>query len=348
MWPSRRDDRGAVAVLVALLFIAMVGFAAISVDVGALWWDRKQLQNGADAAALAIAQDCATNPATCYQAAANSTADMYGDANKSGGAVDVDVELFTGAVRVTTKSPRELWFAPVNNGPSQQQVNASAKASWSKQPDKLKTLPLAVSLCQFKWQNNALSGDPVPGKTVIFKLMTNSDASGLLSWKNLPASVTDALPCIDAPAHNEAGGGFGWLNIPVDSDCEAEISAGGIVNGSPGVAKPSCDLGLKYGEIVEVPVFDGAATVDSGNNAKYKIVGFAAIKLYGWNFTGSDGVNSWPGAYPLEQAESTHYAYTQNPKSHIWGEFVKFGKLAEYKAGTGGANFGLSSIELVG
>src|SRR5665811_2480716 len=57
--PRLRGESGATAVIVALLMIPLFGFAAISIDVGGLYFERRQLQNGADAAALAIAQDCA-------------------------------------------------------------------------------------------------------------------------------------------------------------------------------------------------------------------------------------------------------------------------------------------------
>ena len=46
------------------------GFLAISVDVGGLLWERRQLQNAADAAALSLATECGkranctTTPAT--------------------------------------------------------------------------------------------------------------------------------------------------------------------------------------------------------------------------------------------------------------------------------------------
>src|ERR1700712_5098129 len=53
-----RDDRGAVAVLVAILMVPLLGFAAVGIDVAAMYAERQQLQTGADAGALAIAQDC--------------------------------------------------------------------------------------------------------------------------------------------------------------------------------------------------------------------------------------------------------------------------------------------------
>jgi Flp pilus assembly protein TadG len=51
-------ERGATAVVFALLLVPMLGFAAIAVDIGALYAERARLQVGADAAAIAVAQDC--------------------------------------------------------------------------------------------------------------------------------------------------------------------------------------------------------------------------------------------------------------------------------------------------
>jgi hypothetical protein len=54
-------ERGTVAVLVAVLFGSglLLGAAALTVDVGSINAERRQLQNGADAASLAAAQLCA-------------------------------------------------------------------------------------------------------------------------------------------------------------------------------------------------------------------------------------------------------------------------------------------------
>ena len=41
--------------------VALLGFAALAVDVGMLYAERTQLRNGADAAAIAVAQKCAKN-----------------------------------------------------------------------------------------------------------------------------------------------------------------------------------------------------------------------------------------------------------------------------------------------
>ena len=53
---SRRwfsDDSGAVAVTFAIVFLVIVAFAALAVDVGFWYTAKRQLQSAADAAALA-------------------------------------------------------------------------------------------------------------------------------------------------------------------------------------------------------------------------------------------------------------------------------------------------------
>jgi Flp pilus assembly protein TadG len=57
----RRDERGVVAVIVAILLGAgvLTGMVALVLDVGQIYQERAELQNGADAAALGVAKSCA-------------------------------------------------------------------------------------------------------------------------------------------------------------------------------------------------------------------------------------------------------------------------------------------------
>lgn len=76
------DQRGAVAALVALCLVIFVGFTALAVDIGHLYVVRNELQNAADAGALAGAlklfnEDGSINPG------ANEIARNAAEANKS-------------------------------------------------------------------------------------------------------------------------------------------------------------------------------------------------------------------------------------------------------------------------
>lgn len=59
-----RDERGAVIVWMALLLPVLLGLAAFAVDLGSWYWQHRQLQAAADAAALAAARDLPADPTT--------------------------------------------------------------------------------------------------------------------------------------------------------------------------------------------------------------------------------------------------------------------------------------------
>jgi hypothetical protein len=84
-------ERGAVASIVAIFLGTgvILGAAALSIDIGSLMFERRQLQNGADASALALAKTCAETPAQCTVAANATNLQNLNDANnyrdKAGG-----------------------------------------------------------------------------------------------------------------------------------------------------------------------------------------------------------------------------------------------------------------------
>ena len=95
----REREQGAIAAIVAMLFGfgVLLSVAALTVDVGNINADRRQLQNGADAVALAVAQQCATT-GTCTPGAANLQA--LANANAADGATSI--RRVDGAVPVGT------------------------------------------------------------------------------------------------------------------------------------------------------------------------------------------------------------------------------------------------------
>ena len=48
-----KENRGATAIIVAISLLVLIGFLALAVDVGYLYGTKNELQNTADAAALA-------------------------------------------------------------------------------------------------------------------------------------------------------------------------------------------------------------------------------------------------------------------------------------------------------
>ena len=82
-WGARARQRGSAAVLFGLLLVVLCGFVALAVDAGHLFKVRAELQNAADAAALAGVRDL--NGTTAHFAAARAASQAYAQANGADG-----------------------------------------------------------------------------------------------------------------------------------------------------------------------------------------------------------------------------------------------------------------------
>jgi Flp pilus assembly protein TadG len=149
------QERGAVAVFVALGMTVLLGFAAVAIDTSAARRDQQVLRNAADAAALAVALDCADaapfDPAaspvtTCPLAATTATATatrLVSDNAGSGSTVEASLQGRTVTVTVTADASR-----PIPIGPGT--VSVTSKAEWT--PGTIgyaASYPLAISYCRY-------------------------------------------------------------------------------------------------------------------------------------------------------------------------------------------------------
>jgi Flp pilus assembly protein TadG len=142
-WWSRREgslgkdaskERGAVGVVVALLLLVVIGFLALSVDVGVMLVKRRYLVNANDAAALAAALSCARGEG---EAEANAQAESYAAAN-AGEVSLVEPPVYepscdapSGKVTVRFAGTQATLFAPVLGFRSEVDVSAIATAAWT-------------------------------------------------------------------------------------------------------------------------------------------------------------------------------------------------------------------------
>jgi hypothetical protein len=120
------------------------------VDVGAMYSEKAQIQNGADATALAIAGDCAKglNCATAMAAPGNRLADA--NANDGSTGVSSVTQPNATTVRVETNAREagsgsnhfSLFFAKVL-GIDTAAITAAAEASWGS-PSEATTLPWTI------------------------------------------------------------------------------------------------------------------------------------------------------------------------------------------------------------
>ncbi len=65
----RRQEEGQVMVILALALAILLGFAALAIDIGMFMWEKRALQNAADAAALAGALELPPSPTEAVEAA---------------------------------------------------------------------------------------------------------------------------------------------------------------------------------------------------------------------------------------------------------------------------------------
>ncbi|MGY1773122.1 pilus assembly protein TadG-related protein [Blastococcus sp. SYSU D00813] len=266
------DERGAAAVLVSLLLVPIMGFAAIAVDVGAVYAERARLQVAADAAALAVAQDCARGACGDMQA----TADALVAANDAG--ADAAPPVLTSnptSVTVTGNRPTEHWFAPVL-GYDATQVTASATVTWGAPNAGTARLPLTFSWCEFAQQ----TGGGLPSGTTV---------------RTIRLTKTSGTVDCTGPSRNIVPGGFGYL-VTDPGHCRATSAVNGRSYSSTGNTPSSdcapADFSALVGRTVLLPIFDEFG--GTGSNAWYHVYGYAAFRITGYFLGGQFGTTPRP------------------------------------------------------
>jgi len=255
MTARRRDEHGAMIILLAAFCVVMVGMAALVIDIGSLLDEKRQLQNGADAGALAIAQSCAIGP-TCTTTLADPLADSFANSNSKDNNSDavpsLDPANKTVVVRTTTRtggtSILPYSFGQILSGVSGKQVQAESTAQWAF-AGRATALPLTISPC---------------------------DKSQLQVGTQRTINLGIGF---GACASRDAPGAFGWLLRP----CQSSMSAGDLIAVDPGASGAQCLTVAMIGSIVILPVFLTTNGL-SGNNTAYRVLGFAALRLSGWYF----------------------------------------------------------------
>jgi Flp pilus assembly protein TadG len=309
--------------------IPILGFAAISVDLGSMYWEQAQLQNGADAAALGVAQLCADTGGACtgYDTQAknlsscnvNESRDLTQAvcAGPNGTPVRYAVTFpAAGTVTVQTQNPTDSTFVahPFANaiGMGPNTVSTSATAIWGAPNTGTATIPIAISYCD--WQKSTLD----PSAALQFLQLNN------------PNSSPNSANCANASYPS----GFGWL---ANSVCSTTITINQWNDAVPGKSYPgACDSTFTtslLGQTVLVPIYNNYQA--QGSNGQFYVFAFAAFQIDGWSFTGNnDQIPA--GATCPQQGKSC---------SGIWGRFLNW----VFTTGTptpGTPNLGATVVQL--
>lgn len=359
-WMRRSDlgelckQRGATAIVIAIVMTALMAVAALAFDVAAMHQERRELQNGADAAALALADTCAKG--SCGTAVdMTSTAKTLANANAHDSLARI-VAVVPATNQVTVRVGTEQTGGGADNdintldftfarifGVDGRDIQASATARWSP-IGAATTVPLTFSQCEWDREtdggtryyhlnsNNQL--DPVPTdppSVIYFHDSANNTGSG-----NVDDCAAQAGQ--DINHDGRLPGGFGWLQ---STDCETTIVPPGWVAAKTGAGVPNdCDVSTFLNKVLLIAVFAdegtqvnqtyGTCSIGPGGKC-YFLVGFAQMYITGYRFPG----------------RSSPHPPCQPPDSCIAGYFIEGLVSVADVLGGGSQDFGTSVVELV-
>ncbi|MFC9695099.1 TadE/TadG family type IV pilus assembly protein [Kribbella sp. NPDC056951] len=351
------DDRGAFGVLVASLLGTgvLLGMGALVIDVGTLYQERAELQNGADAGSLAVAKSCVVGP-SCTPGTAGTYANLNakdgvsavtlvcgrdlkgglpGCPGSSGTILDcptapasgtnyVDVHTATRTTGGSSLLPPVFSRAIAGNSSYQgSTVLACARAMWGPALQSTKSLAMTLSLCAW---TQATGGTPPTFGT------------------NVRIFVRDA-PSAPTCAGLSRPGEFGWLAESGPCTADIDLTAGGYVGGNdPGknISQACQDTLTSYrasGAPIFIPIFD--TTTGSGSGATYHLIGLAAFVL-----TGYANMNPLKDVFPAGFSKADCPNGKTTP-SCIFGHFTQALVPVTTTIG-GGTYFGATAIKLAG
>ncbi|MFQ4149953.1 pilus assembly protein TadG-related protein [Arthrobacter sp. LAPM80] len=317
----------------ALLMVVLLGFAAISVDVGIMYSERAQLQNGADSAALGIAYYCAKSTTSPGCTSPTIVAGKLASANANDGKASTDavtVDMVNRTVKVNVSSMNaanqnqvQLAFANIF-GMRDATIAATATASWPA-PDAMTTIPWTFGECSFR------------------AMLTATQQSQFAANQPFTVDTTNLYLRSDNTASYDgcngdgyANGGFGWLKP--NSRCQVTSTPPDPSNLLPGVPENSSNevFGAQgcsalpdslLNKVMLIPLF--TQTTANGANAKYTISGFGAFYVTGWQFNPPN----------LNPAGTVPACPSENSCRGFYGYFTGYVSINDYIAmqpGTGG------------
>ncbi|MBP1135388.1 hypothetical protein JOE31_001620 [Arthrobacter sp. PvP023] len=334
---DNEKQRGATAVLVAVLMVPLLGFGAIAVDVAAMYAEKSVVQNGADASALAVAQTCAKSTANPGCATGSSLSGPLANANAKDNLTNVAstvVDKTAGKVTVTTNAQDtsgvhfSTFFARIF-GTDTTNIGAVAEAKWGGAQSG-NVFPIAFSECEV---DLSVAGD---GSTQF--LLSHGTGAGKKDT------------CHNTASGLEIPGGFGWLVTGGSCTVTVDLSSPWVDSNTGNNPEKGCDTILQGWKdkliagqkvIALFPVFDNDNNA-RGANGKFHLKAFAAIDLMGWDLANQDPFHYMPTA---AQAFKDAGGWKSSDLG-IVGKFVRYVALDEAFDVGGPTTYGGTVVEL--
>lgn len=275
-----RSERGQATVLTVIFLTALIGAAALVLDVGSWLREQRASQSTADAAALAAAQELPDSPSAAGVLASSYVA-------KNGGGSELVTFSSTAAANdtVTVAVEREApgVFAKLFSVDSVT-VGARATAQAGGLDAARYVAPIVVNIKHPDLNCAGTPSRPVPcfGKATELELANlhrpgGGDAAGSFGLINLD----------DSSGGNVGAGTLAsWMSRGFDQYMKIGFyDAAPSANFNNGQFKASLDLRLN--DDLLFPIYK--TITGSGSNARYDVVGWVGFNVTSYNASGSDG-----------------------------------------------------------
>jgi hypothetical protein len=263
-------DSGAIAALVAIAMIPLILGLAIVVDAGRVWTARTALQNAVEVTVASAASTWIRTGAICPPSVVNYlSAD---DAEPRDYSCRTTGTSRDGTITVEASDETLLQFTELFRR-SSAAISASTTARIGSASSLLGVWPIA--LCEF---HPAL----LAWRESVFTLATPYTITLQSGPNNCGESVSGNWGTLDFDGGSNSNSDIvRW----VTDGYEEALDVGDEVSGSPGGLTSSIGIESQIGNPILIALFDRA--VASGNNATYRISGFARAILVDAHLTGA-------------------------------------------------------------
>ena len=263
------EERGGIAVMLALLMPILFGAAALGVDAAAIWSARQQVQTGADAAVIAVAMDCARGNCGDMKQTAEDAFWANDEAAKlTNLGPGVGVISRSSDTRHISATQKKDWL--VNHffagalGYDTGALSVSSYAEWAPLTEASSEVPIAISYCTYQQLAGSL------GSQTVVNLGTGEDLGGT-------CRTPEGVNLNKGVAFTEA-----------DGSCRTPTEWKGsyqrvrpVINGPLPAGCTDAYLRSMVGRDVTIPVWGDL------RGQTYRVYGYAAFHVTGWDGSGS-------------------------------------------------------------
>lgn len=326
---STQSEQGAVAIMVAILSVALIGVLAFVTDIGMAYANKRILQNGADAAVLAVGNELIKTSRpneTCAEMATREgsvqgIASSYLEDNAQGSAVSLDgysldCEPMGLVVSATATKQSPAFFGGIF-GSGDIPLAQSAKAIVGPAGAVVGVRPIAICSARAA----LLLASPTTTMTFDVDNVDQGCGSAAGNW---------GLLDLDGGS-NPTGDLEKWIGS--GSPDQISSAPGTWLHGNPGIPRPGAlapAMDSILGKIVILPVFDQMR--GSGQGSEFQVTGFISVRMCAYKFNNQKGDDTYVAGDDIDASGSCwskDSVPVPEPKNYFQVKFRKYIPMGE-------------------